>query len=84
MSVQVSVYVGDHGVERMKTSEIAEWLQEVVPALIAGEPQDTKYLLKGVLSIMDSMTEMSEYISSDDKIEQEFLEFHGYVERDIH
>lgn len=84
MTIQVSVEIGKLAVRRMKTKDLAEWLQEVVPSLANGEEQDSQALLTGIVSLMDSMSEMSEYISSDNKILKEFLDYHGYPKETTH
>jgi hypothetical protein len=84
MTIHVSVEIGKLAIRRMKTKDLAEWLQEVVPSLANGEEQDSQALLTGIVSLMDSMTEMSEYISSDSKILKEFLDYHGYSKETTH
>jgi hypothetical protein len=63
-------------VVKLSAKDLAAWAKDVVPALMKGETRDSKYILQGIMTIMDGLSDMSEFIGSDKRLTDQFLEYH--------
>ena len=78
--LHVDIELGDNVIEKLSAKEIAKWVETVVPALLKEETQEPQYLVAGIMSLMDTITGMTEFISSDSELLDSYIEFHGYTQ----
>lgn len=84
---EVQLNLPDGKYIRLTGRELIEWFEETVPILVENNNAESQHLINGILTMMDTISHYSEFISGDDEINEKYCYFNelsGAEEEGIH